>query len=476
LVGDAETQTTLVYDGTAKTLTYNGENGTPTVIDLSTLSTPETVTTLVNAADGKHTYTSENNTVTTIDVVSDITTNASTIFNDPAVVNQLTTIVKNNETATTLAQNLTTGDITYTNETGTASIGKVVSTASGNLITAGADGGSFINNAAIKANETITVVAPVVTTGNTIATYTNEAGGTPVNITETLTTLTDVVTQDTDPLGQLFDVHTLTYKDEAGINNPIDLSTLVKGVESLTALGYDGATHTLNFLDEKGNTTTFDMVDLIGESETVTKLEVNGTATLDFTDEAELVHALDLAPLVKEPWYSTATNTGATLNTENIYSLGWVGIGFTVPSAAPNEKLRVNGAITTVNSYYADYVFEDYFKGSSLIKADYKFKPLAEVDAYIKKNNHLPGITPINELVKTKEGYSFNVSELSIQLLEKTEELYLHIIEQDKEIQTKNIEILELKNETKELKVASELMNERLKNLEKLITEKTNQH
>lgn len=36
----------------------------------------------------------------------------------------------------------------------------------------------------------------------------------------------------------------------------------------------------------------------------------------------------------------------------------------------------------------------------------------------------------------TEEGYLINVSELSIQLLEKVEELYLHTIEQQKIIES----------------------------------------
>ena len=321
---------------------------------------------------------------------------------------------------------------------------------------------------AIKAAETVTTISPVVTTGNTIATYINEAGGTPVEVKETITSLKDVVTQVTDPFGQLFDVHTLTYTDEASIPNPIDLSVLVKGVETLTSLVYDGANHSLIYSDEKGNASEFKMVDLIGESETLTTLEVNATTgTLDYTNEDKVVTQLDLGAAVKEPWFSTTTHMGATLNTEDIYTNGWVGIGYTTTSGAPNEKLRVNGAISTVNTYYADYVFEDYFNGKSEIKADYKFKRLPEIEDYIKKYNHLPGITPINRLEKTKEGYAFNMSELSIQLLEKTEEIYLHIIEQNKEIELKDKEI-------KELKEASKAMNLRLEKLEKLIAEKNN--
>jgi len=287
-----------------------------------------------------------------------------------------------------------------------------------------------------------------------------------IKANETLTSLTDVVTSETDGDGQLFDKHTLTYKDETGKANPIDLSVLVKGTETLTSLSYDGSTQALVYKDEKGFDSEFKLVDLVGDVETLTTLEVNSdNGTLDYTDEDKKPHQLDLTDLVKEPWYENTNNKGATKNTDNIYTQGWVGIGFTTPSAAVNEKLRVNGAITSVNSYYADYVFEDYYNGYSEIKSDYKFRKLAEVDAYIKENKHLPGITPISELVKTNRGYSFNMSELSIQLLEKTEELYLHVIEQDKELEIKN-------NEIQQLKAESQGMNARLEKLEKLMSDK----
>jgi hypothetical protein len=482
----------------------------------------ETITTLVNNGAGSYTYNNEAAAAVNIDVVGDVISNASTIVNNPAFVTELTNVVKAeetittqaqnlttgaitytneagtpvtsqvvsadagnivtvgadggsfvdnavikaNETLTTAAQNLTTGAITYTNEAGTPVTSQVVSADAGNIVTVGADGGSFVDNAVIKANETVTTIAPIVTTGNIIANYTNEAGGTPVDIKETITSLTDVVTQITDPFGNIKDLHTLTYVDETNTPFPIDLSILVKGVETLTSLSYDGTTQSLIYQDEEGNSSDFKLTDLVGDAQTLTTLQVNlATGTLDFTDEHGTVNPIDLSGAVKEPWYSSTTNVGATLNTENIYTNGWVGIGYTTPSAAPNEKLRVNGSITTVNNFYADYVFEDYFKGFSEIKADYKFKRLSEVEDYIKKNKHLPGITPINELEKTKEGYSFNISELSIQLLEKTEEIYLHIIEQNKEIEAKDKEI-------KELKLASESMNQRLEKLEKLILEK----
>jgi hypothetical protein len=56
-----------------------------------------------------------------------------------------------------------------------------------------------------------------------------------------------------------------------------------------------------------------------------------------------VVRKLSTTDIVKEPWYSQATGTGATLNTQNIYQMANVGIGTTAPAA----KLEVNGGSGT---------------------------------------------------------------------------------------------------------------------------------
>ena len=105
-----------------------------------------------------------------------------------------------------------------------------------------------------------------------------------------------------------------------------------------------------------------------------------------------------------------------------------------------NETLLVLGSIKTAVSSYPDYVFEDYFSGNSTLNSEYKFKSIYDTEKFIKENNHLPGVTSIKELEKTENGYSFNITELSTQTLEKVEELYLHTIEQQKQIdELKNI-------------------------------------
>lgn len=52
----------------------------------------------------------------------------------------------------------------------------------------------------------------------------------------------------------------------------------------------------------------------------------------------------------------------------------------------------------------------------------------------MNENKHLPGVTGITELSKNEKGdYIFNVTKLSVrEFLEKVEELYLHVIEQQK--------------------------------------------
>ena len=322
--------------------------------------------------------------------------------------------------------------------------------------------------ALVKASETVTTLTNV----DGVLTYTNEEGTavevdipTLVKGNETLTTLENVKTQESQENGEIIDIYTLTYKDEGGDLHPIDIKVLVKGSETLTTLVYDPVDHILTYTNENGEKTVLVLTDLVGDGESLTKLEFDAnTNSLLYTDEEQIIHTIELESINKHPWYDSATQKVATSNTANIYTKGWVGIGFTEPSAAPGEKLRVNGSITAVNSYYADYVFENYFDGYSALKYDYKFKTLDMVEDYIKTNRHLPGITPIHELKKTDEGYSINVSELSVQLLEKTEELYLHMIDQNKELEEKEARI-------KELEQANQSMLQKVDRLEQMLQE-----
>jgi hypothetical protein len=136
-----------------------------------------------------------------------------------------------------------------------------------------------------------------------------------------------------------------------------------------------------------------------------------------------------------------------------VYSVSWDGstiIGdHTVLSYPGNYKLVVQGGILTekvkialatdaTNWSWPDYVF----------KKDYKLLPLNELESFINKNNHLPGV-PSEAEVK-KEG--LDVAEMDAKLLKKIEELTLYMIE--------------LKKENESFRKALEVQNDKIRSLE----------
>jgi hypothetical protein len=112
---------------------------------------------------------------------------------------------------------------------------------------------------------------------------------------------------------------------------------------------------------------------------------------------------------------------------------GPVGIGTTNPDAF--YKLSVNGKIRAkeirVNTGWADYVFAK----------NYRLKPLAEVERYIKKHQHLPGIAPAATLQKQ----GVDISAMQTKMMEKIEELTLYLIEANKKIEALEKALLQSK-------------------------------
>ncbi|MDF2192998.1 hypothetical protein [Paraflavitalea sp. CAU 1676] len=101
-----------------------------------------------------------------------------------------------------------------------------------------------------------------------------------------------------------------------------------------------------------------------------------------------------------------------------------VGIGTTIPGPF---KLAVEGKIgareiKVTTAAWADYVFA----------SDYKLLSLRELEAYIKKNNHLPNIPSAKEV---KENEGIELGAMNVKLLEKIEELTLHLIEVNKRLE-----------------------------------------
>lgn len=118
-----------------------------------------------------------------------------------------------------------------------------------------------------------------------------------------------------------------------------------------------------------------------------------------------------------------------------IKSDGAVAIGTThVPAGT---KLAVEGIIAArevkvTQATWPDYVFED----------SYNLEPLSEVKKHIKEKKHLPGIPSRAEVLK--QGIS--IGEMQHKLLQKIEEMTLHMITQEEMIVSMKKEISDLKS------------------------------
>ena len=86
-----------------------------------------------------------------------------------------------------------------------------------------------------------------------------------------------------------------------------------------------------------------------------------------------------------------------------------------------------NGIVLNV----PDFVFEKYYDGFSDLNAKYRFRSLKEVEEFVKKHKHLPGIKSASEIKASNE---YRLTASSLNHLEKIEELFLHTIEQEKKI------------------------------------------
>lgn len=138
-------------------------------------------------------------------------------------------------------------------------------------------------------------------------------------------------------------------------------------------------------------------------------------------------------PTVK---FAINSNNGTFHSTGNGIIDGDMAIGTT---ETKGYKLAVNGNIRSQeikveNINWPDYVFAN----------EYTLPSLKEIDKHIKEKGHLPGI-PSAVDVKSN---GVNLGEMNAKLLEKIEELTLHLIKMDKKI-----EHLESENEALRLEI-----------------------
>lgn len=88
-----------------------------------------------------------------------------------------------------------------------------------------------------------------------------------------------------------------------------------------------------------------------------------------------------------------------------------------VESGIITEKIKVASKTDATN--WSDYVFNK----------DYNLKPLREVEAFVKKNGHLPDVPSASEVAKD----GIDLAEMDATLLRKVEELTLYVIDLKKE-------------------------------------------
>gem|GEM_PF-1031943 len=101
-----------------------------------------------------------------------------------------------------------------------------------------------------------------------------------------------------------------------------------------------------------------------------------------------------------------------------------------------STNLFVNGEIT------ANQVrVNTSFWWDKVLKPDYELMPLAELQSFITQNSHLPDIPKETEVLEQ----GIDLGEMNGLLLKKIEELTLYLLEQDRKINTLQVELLQLK-------------------------------
>jgi len=210
-----------------------------------------------------------------------------------------------------------------------------------------------------------------------------------------------------------------------GVSSPqkkLDVGGDLKIKDNLYLLGdaeVDGDANLDGKLVVLGHTTLSGNASLLGSARIKVNLTVEGNSFVDskFTARGISEFEQDVTMNTK------LTIEGDAKLEQNLVVDNQVGIGIEIQSGyslAVCGKIRATEVKVNAASEWCDYVFEE----------DYDLRDLSEVDAFIKKNKHLPEIPSAK--VVDKEG--IEISAMMVLMMKKIEELTLYTIEQEKRI------------------------------------------
>ena len=228
---------------------------------------------------------------------------------------------------------------------------------------------------------------------------------------------------------------------------------------SLTVAGatkLNGATTVNNTLNVTGNTTLNAItyakgdIEVDGRGRFYDGINVKGGLVASLTDNLGYPGSITIGGTEKATikvtefngYYKPARPKDLYFDANNyIFKNGNVGIGVENPTA----KLHVNGKILcsgeievadlnsnsiNVNSLNAKDIQMDMHGAADYVfDENYNLKSLSEVESYVNEHKHLPGMPSAAEM----DANGVSVSKMSNLLLEKVEELTLHMIELKKE-------------------------------------------
>ena len=156
-------------------------------------------------------------------------------------------------------------------------------------------------------------------------------------------------------------------------------------------------------------------------------LRIRSNTTAGFTDNYNMSIQPSVISSANVGYLFGTTNNGGVYTNYPLVLSGDGRVAMNTTTPANGYQLTVNGKVICTElrvqlAPFPDYVFE----------SSYNLKPLSQVEAFIKEHKHLPGMPSAVEV----ESNAMNVGDIELKLVEKVEELTLHLIEQQKEIET----------------------------------------